>query len=430
MRILKYIFLLLLLSLVALSIFIATQKGAFDIERSKVINSSQSSVYNYVNEYRNWEDFGSWAEEDPEMKFVYADKTSGPGASFSWEGKDGNGDLKTLFAKENDSISQKMVFNGNSSDVSWKFKDTIGGTKVTWRTKGQMSFMFKIYSALMGGPDALIGKMYEKSLSNLDKALDYEINTYAVADNGVVKRPTIYYLSQSFTSEISKVIKNSKIVVPKITSFCEENSITTAGKPFVIYHTYDVIKNIAKVSICVPIQSEIFISPGSDMISGKLVVGQAVKATLTGDYSHTGKAFEKAVAFVNKNQLKVDPTISHIEVFATSKEDVKNPSKWVTETYIPLFQVYVAPPTPVATSTAADVEAVPDHEMTETDTPITEKRTYYKPKPVVKQEPIKVHPIQSSAAVIKKIETKKIEIKKPQPAKVVEPEDKGEDSEF
>ena len=53
MKILKYLFLLLLLSLVALTVFVATQKGIFSVERSKVINSPKATVYNYVNDFRN-----------------------------------------------------------------------------------------------------------------------------------------------------------------------------------------------------------------------------------------------------------------------------------------------------------------------------------------------------------------------------------------
>jgi hypothetical protein len=38
------------------------------------------------------------------------------GASFSWEGKQGSGDIVTVYAKENDSI-KKMNFNGATSTV-------------------------------------------------------------------------------------------------------------------------------------------------------------------------------------------------------------------------------------------------------------------------------------------------------------------------
>jgi len=144
MKILKYIFLLLLLALFASSVFIATQKGNFDVSRSKIIKSSKSTVFNYVNNYRNWEIFGTWKNDDPDITFFYPENTVGSGASYSWKGSNGDGDIKTISVKENQSIIQKMNYNGTISDVFWTFKDTVGGTKVTWRSKGLMSFSFKI----------------------------------------------------------------------------------------------------------------------------------------------------------------------------------------------------------------------------------------------------------------------------------------------
>jgi hypothetical protein len=344
MKILKYLFLLLLLSLVALSIFVATQKGDFTVERSKVINSPKAAVFNYVNDYKNWEDFGSWITQDPEIKINYPQNTIGKGASYSWEGKEGNGSMKTIYVKENDSIAQKMNYDGTASNVFWSFKDTVGGTKVTWKTTGKMSFLFKIYTAFNGGIDRVIGGMYEKSLANLDKTLDYEINTYAVKVDGLVKKPETFYLRQTFTSEISKVIKNFRIVAPKIITFCEKNNLPLAGKPFIIYHTYDLVNGLAKISICVPIKTPIYTSEGSDLLTGKLEAYEAVKTTLTGDYSHIAQALDKAKAYRNAKQIVADPSLSHIEVYTTSKTDTKSPSKWVTEIYYPTKPTLVANP--------------------------------------------------------------------------------------
>ena len=412
MRIIKYLFLLVLLSLVALSIFIATQKGEFNIERSKIINCSKSSVYNYINDYKNWEDFGSWMTDDPEIKITYAEKTFGPGASYKWEGNDGNGEMKTLFVKENDSISQKMVFNDSPSSINWSFKDTIGGTKVTWRTKGKMGFLFKIYAALKGGPNKIIGDMYEKSLNNLDKALDYEVNTYSVKENGLVKRPTIYYLGQTLTCEIDKVSKNTKIVIPKITTFCEQNSIDINGKPFIIYHTVDLIKKITKVTISLPIAKEIFISPGSDISSGKFEANQAVKTTLYGDYSHIQKAMDKTNAYLNTKQLKADPSIAYIQIFAIDKNEVKNASKWVTEFYIPLLPV--ATPTPVATQPRAPSTVTQERTATTTSNVREEETSVNAIAPVTRQ------PLKINKPVINKVAPKTV-----QPV-----EQKEEESEF
>ena len=365
MRILKYLFLLLLLSFVALSIFVATQKGDFTVVKSQVINSPKSNVYNFVNDFRNWEDFGSWITEDPEIKVSYPNKTIGPGASFSWQGKDGSGDINTAFVKENDSISQKMNYNGTSSSVFWSFKDTIGGTKVTWKTIGKMDFSMKVYTAFNGGINKIMGKIYEKSLANLDKTLDYEINTFSVKVDGLSKIPTTFYLNQTFTSEISKVTKNSRIVFYKIITFCKQNNIELNGKPFLLYHTYDLTKGLTRLSFCVPIKSEIITSAGSDILNGKLEGFDAVKTTLTGDYSHTKKALDKATVYVNANKIVVDPTFSFLEIFKTSRSEIKSPSKWVTEFYYPIKPKVIAAPTyvPVAVKRVAPV-ATPTPEPT------------------------------------------------------------------
>ncbi|OCB74639.1 effector-binding domain-containing protein [Flavobacterium glycines] len=336
MRIIKYIFLLLLLSLVALSIFIATQKGDFLVERSKIINSPKTSVYNYVNDYRNWSDFGSWITQDAEIKLNYSQNTVGKGASFSWEGKDGNGETHTISVKENDSINQTTDFEGTSSKMTWRFKDTIGGTKVTWITKGKMSFFFKIYTALNGGVDKVIGTIYEKSLVNLDKALDYEINTFTTKENGIIQKPIMNYIGQTFTSEIAKVNKNFKIVIPKLTTFCKKNNITVNGKPFIIYHTYDVPKGLTRITIGLGIRDAIFLSSGSDMVAGKLDAFEGAKTTLIGDYSHLKTAYNKTINYLNQNKIAPNPIFSFLEIYSTGKNDVKNPSKWTTEVYIPI----------------------------------------------------------------------------------------------
>ncbi len=335
MRIIKYLFLLFLLSLVALSIFIATQKGEFTVERSKIIDSQRSSLFSYANDLKNWKDWNSLAVEDSLINITYSNNTIGKGSFCNWDGKEGSGELKTIFTKENNSIIQTMNFNGNSADISLSFKDTLRKTKVTWKAKGRMSFLFKVKTIFDGGANRIFGSIFEKSLTNLDKRLDYEINTFNVNVNGVVKKLEAFYLAQTFTSEFSNVGKNSGIVFSKITTFCNDNNIKIHGKPFVIYHTYDTANKLTKISICIPIKEPIFITEGSEISSDTLKSFEAIKTTLTGDYSHTSKALNKTLEYFKKNNLKSDPTFSRLEVYSIGKNEINNPSKWKTEIYFP-----------------------------------------------------------------------------------------------
>lgn len=336
MKILKYIFLLILLALFGTTVFVSTQKGDFDVKRSIVIKSQKSTIFNFVNDYRNWETFGSWKKEDPQMKFYYSDNTVGVGGSYSWKGSDGEGEMKTIEAKNNESLHQKMNFNGTLSDVFWTFKDTVGGTKVTWSSKGVMSFGFKIYSVFKGGANAVIGDMYEKSLANLDKTLDYEINTYSIKVVGVVQKLDCFYLRQTITSKISNVPKNLRIMIPKIINFFKKNKLAMYGSPFVLYHTYDVANGITRFSVCVPIKEAVFISEGSDISSGKLYAFKGVKTIMKGDYSHSKEAWNKTFEYIKNNNLNQNTEINSLELYARNMTQIPNPSQWITEIYIPI----------------------------------------------------------------------------------------------
>lgn len=335
MRILKYIFLLILLAMVAVIVFVATQKGDYSVERSKVIASPRPVVFNYVNDFRNWENFSTWGDS-ASVKFTYPALTAGKGGSYSWKSADSEGSVRTVFVKDNDSIFQKMEFNGSPSEVSWKFKDTVGGTKVTWRSKGRMSFLYKIQSITKGGIEKTTGALYEQGLASLDRTLDHEINTYSVAENGVVVKTGAKYLKQTITSTIANVPRNMQIMLSKMIYFFRKNNIAANGKPFVIYHTYDTANGISKFSVCMPVREEIRTTPESDIQFGKYEATSAVKVTLNGDYSHRAEAWKKAADYLERHKLQRDPNVRVIEVFSKGIEEIKKPSKWVTHIYLPL----------------------------------------------------------------------------------------------
>ncbi len=97
MRILKYIFLLLLLAFIGITVYVATQKGDFEVTKSSVVKAQRSTVFDYVNDYRNWETFGSWMTKGTALKFEYGSKTMGAGGASSWKNDSDHGSLRTYF---------------------------------------------------------------------------------------------------------------------------------------------------------------------------------------------------------------------------------------------------------------------------------------------------------------------------------------------
>ena len=350
MRILKYIFLLILLALVGITVYVATQKGDFEVTRSNIINTPRSTVFDYVNDYKNWETFGSWMQKDSDIKFNYDAKTIGAGAKCAFENGSNEGNIRTVFVKENDSLSQKANFNGTTATISWTFKDTVGGTKVIIHSKGKMGIMTKITSFFKGGITSILGDVYEKSLRNLDKTLNYEMKTYSIKVNGIVQRPSGYCLKQTVSCRIKSVGKNTKILMARMVHFFKKNKIPMAGKPFVNYDKYDVANDFATISICIPVRQQISITYGSDVSFGEIIAFTCLKTTLTGDYSHSKEAWIKAKKHIADNGLKENFAGSYTEVYVKTIDDIKQPSKWITEIYIPVFPKAISLPEPVVES--------------------------------------------------------------------------------
>ena len=368
MRILKYIFLLILLALVGITVYVATQKGDFEVSKSSIIKTSRSTVFDYVNDYKNWETFGSWMQKGNEIRFYYDAKTIGAGAKCSWDNASDNGDIKTTFVKENNNITQSAHFNGTTANISWTFKDTLGGTKVTVHTIGKMDIMTKITTFFKGGITSILGDAYEKSLRNLDKTLNYEMKTYSIKVNGIVQRSSGFCLKQTVSCHIKSVSKNIKIMMPKMVYFFKKNKISMAGKPFVMYDKYDVANDFATISVGIPVRQQISISDGSDVSSGEIIAFTCLKTTLIGDYSHSKEAWVKAQKYITDNDLKQNFAGSYSEVYVKTIDDIKQPSKWVTEIYIPVFPKVEAPKPAVIVPVATPVEA-PETNTTPTEIP-------------------------------------------------------------
>lgn len=364
MRILKYIFLLIILAFVGIAVYVATQKGDFEVSRSSIVNTSRSTVFDFVNDYKNWESFGSWMHKDGDFKFNYDVKTIGSGAKCSWEKGSNDGNIKTVFVRENDSLAQKANFNGTKVIISWTFKDTVGGTKVTIYSNGKMDLITKISTFFKGGITSVLSDVYEKSLRNLDKTLNYEMKTYSIKVNGIAPRNSGFCLKQTVSCHIKSVSKNIKIMMPNMVHFFKKNKITMAGKPFVLYDRYDVAHNIATISVCIPVEKEIFISPGSDVSSAEIIAFTCVKTTLTGDYSHSKEAWTKAEKYIADNGLKQNLAGNYSEVYVKTIDNIKQPSKWVTEIYIPVFPKLEIP----KSAAVAPKNKVKTPEMTTTPT--------------------------------------------------------------
>ena len=334
MRILKYIFLLILLVFIATSVFIATQKADYKVSRSQVVNVSKTIAFDYVSDYANWPQWMIF--EEGKVAYVFPTYSDSKTNYFRWDGDSSSGSVLTLSKSGTDSIEQKMNYDGNTSEIRWSFKDTVGGTKVTVISTGKMDFMSKFRALKNGNVDKFVGSFYENSLANLNKSLKHELKTFKIEVEGIVVKTGKFYIQQTIVSKNSNIINNSRIMRSKLEGFVKENSIAADGQPFILYHYSDTSNNTTKFSVCYPVKNEIFISEGSDMSAGHFDSFRAVKTTLTGNYSHLEEAWLKTIQYANKNKLTQKSILPRLELYRIGKEKVSSPTQWITELYLPI----------------------------------------------------------------------------------------------
>jgi len=340
MKIVKYIFLLLLLIIVAGAIYIATLEKTYDISRTKVIKAPVEVVYNTVNDYKNWPDWSPWIEQEPTAELLFADVTSGVGGSYAWKGEIlGEGNIETLAAKTNDSLSQKIKFIKpfeSQSDIYWKFKPVEKGTEVIWGMKGELDFMAKAYMAFNGGMEKQIGPDYERGLFKLDSVVQADMKKYSINVDGITTHGGGYYLYNTTSCKIDELEAKMKEMMPKVKAYAQKNKIQMAGAPFTLYHTFDQENNAVMFSCAVPVSEKVITASGSGILTGILKPFKALKTTLKGDYKNSKEAWDTAYKYLGDNNLEPIETSPALETYLKDSKDTPNPADLITEIFVPV----------------------------------------------------------------------------------------------
>lgn len=338
MKAFKYLFFLLLILTIGFCTYIAVQPNSFEVKRTHTVNAPASVIYNNVIDFKNWETWSSWTESDPDFKISFSEQTKGVNGSYFWENKGGVGTMTTIEAKPYESIKQSMEMTDfPSSDVNWNFKtNDDGSTNVTWSISGHdLSFGFKISSALNGGMEKQIGPYFERSLEKLDSIVVTNMKKYSIEINGFTEHSGGYYIYNTASCKINNLKENINRLLPLIKNYASKNNIPISGFPFIYYHKYDEENNAVMFSCCLPTNSRV-ITTQDDILTGKLDPFKTLKTTLIGNHTNLLEAWEMSMKYIENSNYEVDDNGPMLETFVTDTSITPNPAEWKTEIYLAL----------------------------------------------------------------------------------------------
>jgi uncharacterized protein YndB with AHSA1/START domain len=346
MKFLKYLLFLLLILITGVLLYFATKDGKFEVTESRVIDAPAEVVFNFVNDYKNWEAFGSWMDDET-LKINYPQITSGVGASYSWSSqKDGKGAMQTLAVEPYEKIVQKIVFNGSLEDdgyeIVWVFEPEEYGqkTKVTWSMKGELGLFEKMFFTVYGmDMNALLSEMYVESLNNLENAIADELEAYSITVEGLTIHPGGFYIYNSISTSIDQLDATVSQLLNSLNIFMDENSLAAAGHHFVVYKDWNESLGKTLISVGIPTHDFVVLPETSTVLSGYFPETVSVKAILKGHLSSLSEAREKAKEFLNSQGYIKNQSLSPFDVFVKTADEEANPANWVTEIYIPIENI-------------------------------------------------------------------------------------------
>ena len=336
MKFLKYLLFLVLIAIIGFAIYVAVQPNSFEVSRERTIDAPAAVLYDNVIDYKNWPSWSSWVEKEPDLKINFPEKTEGVGGSYSWAGKDGEGNMKTIGANPKSNIVQELQFaDYHPSKINWTFEPTADNkTKVTWKMNSdKVPFMFKGFAAISGGFDNMIGPDFARGLEKLDSIVLVEMKKYSVNVEGITQHSGGFYLYNTTSCRMDEFKDKMVEMMPKLDEFVKKNNIAMAGAPYVSYHKWDEENNAVMFSCCVPTTSKVVTTePG--ILTGQLKPFKAVKTVLKGDYENLKEAWDTAMKYITDNTLEFTENGPMLEAYLTDPVSEPNPANWITEIYI------------------------------------------------------------------------------------------------
>jgi len=175
MKILKRILIVFAILLMVVAVIGLMLPSHVHVERSTTISRPQEMVFDYVNNIQNWNSWSPWYELDTTASYTLSGPPSGLGAKINWVSTNknvGTGSMTYTEVTTPSKIVQDLNFMEEGvATGTYSFVADGEGTKVTWSFEFDTGFnpLLRIMGKFI---DGMVGKDFEKGLSNLKSILE------------------------------------------------------------------------------------------------------------------------------------------------------------------------------------------------------------------------------------------------------------------
>jgi len=339
MKALKYLFILLLVVIIAGAVYFSLQDGSYKVKESRVIEAPASLLYNQMSDFKNWDNWNEYHTQEG-FEATYAGQTAGVDANYDFVDDSGDGTITITRLDPNKSIEMDMVYNhslGTSkATMDYQFTEVENGTNVAMNAQGDQTLLEKAYAAISSNNiEEDISESYSSSLENLDEYITDSMNEYTISPDGLIDYGGGYYLYMSSSTRLENLSRLQSQMLQKIRSYMESNNIDSYGAPMLIYEKFDDDRENVIFSAGIPVKDRIVTAVNSTILCGFQEPGKAVKVTLKGDYKYLPEAWQVGEGFITVNGLERSEQPA-FEFYKTDPYKTPNPANYLTEVYLPV----------------------------------------------------------------------------------------------
>jgi len=174
---------------------------------------------------------------------------------------------------------------------------------------------------------------YERGLKMIKDKLDLGYIASEIKIEGIDNIQPEQYIATRTSCNMNDISTSIREAFNQLNNLVNDQNIQT-NKALAIYHNFDIKNPVCEYSAGIITTSQPNLSNGFYM--GNLPAKKAIKITFKGDYKHLGNAWSAAYMYARSKKLKVNKSIDPIEFYLTDPTKEANPSKWITEVYLPL----------------------------------------------------------------------------------------------
>jgi len=303
------------------------------VVRSQTIQAPAEQVFSHVRNFKEWSSWSPWLICEPDCPLSFEPD----GTGYSWNGKIiGEGSLHRVGETPPELLELKLEFRKpfkSTSTVRFHFREKSGATEVDWEMDGSLPWFLFWLKPMM---EAFIGMDYERGLLMLAEYVETGSVTSRLEFAGERTVSGFRYLGIRNQCQIKEIGPSMEADFQKLGEAIESHSLTPAGKPFSIYHQWDVAKGTAAYTIGFPVEGEV--QPPEGQVAGSVPDLKGYTIHHTGPYHYLGNAWSAGYQRVQAKVIRQDKSVDPFEIYQNDPRETP-PEQLITEVIFPVKQV-------------------------------------------------------------------------------------------